>query len=78
MSDEFSEEDYSLFDWALFVGVLVGKHNQPLDQAWQFTFREYVMVVDLENEIKRRRGRQMSVERVDEMVEHLKKLGVKV
>jgi hypothetical protein len=61
----------------LLVAILVLKYQQPLEQAWGFTLREFLMVADLKTELHRAKNGSSALDDDDmeDFIAHLRKKG---
>lgn len=60
------------------VAILVINYHQPLDVAWKFTVREFIMVSDFKNESHRQARQEWDQEKLGDFQQHLRNLGVDV
>jgi hypothetical protein len=60
------------------VARLVIDHGQQLDQAWRFTVQEFFMVVDLKRYMARNSSTGYDREKVGELEQHIRNLGVAI
>jgi hypothetical protein len=65
-------------DWAACVAILVIDYHQPLDTAWNATYREFCLLNDVKHKLRtmEKRTTTFDRDRVVGLEAHLKSIGV--
>ena len=64
-------------DWAACVGVLVIDYHQPMREAWDLTYREYCLLVDVKHKLRGVEARKhyYDQDKTADLEAHLRSIG---